>query len=155
MGDRVNQVIAGVAHHQPVLLEAAIVDEDGSQPAVTDQHEGVCGLVKAGMAASGCWCVNWRRGEPGCIERFVCAEPFMPALTGVLFDWREIRLVEVVGGGHLSNGIRGLVHRRLVASGCKAVRTDRWPVLPLGTSIRATVGGTLRSGATVRDATHR
>jgi hypothetical protein len=47
------------------VLEAAVVDEDRSQPAVTDEHECVCGFVEPGVAASGCGGVNGCGAEPG------------------------------------------------------------------------------------------
>jgi hypothetical protein len=49
----------------------------------------------------------------------------MPAVTGVLFDLWEIRLVEGGVYGHLWNGLSGVVRRRWVASGCEAGSTER------------------------------
>jgi hypothetical protein len=63
--DRVDEVVASIAHHEAAVLEAAVVDEDRSQPAVTDEHECVCGFVEPGVAASGCGGVNGCGAEPG------------------------------------------------------------------------------------------
>lgn len=49
----------------------------------------------------------------------------MPAVSGVLFDWREMRLVMVAVCGHLLTELSVIVHRRLGASSCEAEHTER------------------------------
>jgi len=63
--DWVNQVVTSIAHHETAVLEATVVDEDGSQPAVADEHECVCGFVEPGVAALRCGGVNGCGAEPG------------------------------------------------------------------------------------------
>jgi hypothetical protein len=133
--DRVYEVVAGVAHHEAGCVEATVVDEDGSEPAVADEHECVDGFVEAGVAASGRGGIDRFGGAPGGVKRAVGGEPFVPAVAGVLFDWREIRLVEVGVAGHYLKEPCVVVRRRLSASGCLEVYL-RWPVLPLGALIR-------------------
>lgn len=118
VGDRVYEVVAGVAHHEAGRVEATVVDEDGSEPAVADEHECVDRFVEAGVAAAGCGCVDGFGGAPGGFERAVRGEAFVPAVAGVLFDRREIRLVEVGVAGHWSKEPRVVVRRRFSASGC-------------------------------------
>ena len=116
--DRVYEVVAGVAHHEAGRVETTVVDEDGSEPAVADEHECVHGFVEACVAASGGGCFDGFGGAPGGFERTVRGEAFVPAVAGVLFDRREIRLVEVGVTGHWSKEPRVVVRRRLSASGC-------------------------------------
>jgi hypothetical protein len=65
VSDRVDEVVASGAHHEAAVLEATVVDEDGSQPAVADEHECVCGFAEPGVAALGCGGGDWCGAEPG------------------------------------------------------------------------------------------
>jgi hypothetical protein len=86
ISDRVYEVIAVIAHHEAGLLKATVVVEDGSQPAVTDEHECVCGFVESGVAALGCGGVDGCGDAPRFFDRPVCGSSFVPPVAGVLFD---------------------------------------------------------------------
>lgn len=116
--DRVYKIIASIAHHEAGRVEATVIDENGLEPAVADEHECVDGFVKAGVTAAGCRCIDGFGGAPGGFERTVGGEAFVPAVVGVLFDRRHIRLVKVGVAGHWSKELRVVMRRRLGASGC-------------------------------------
>jgi hypothetical protein len=100
VGNRVYEVVTGVAHYKAGRVEATVVDEHGSEPAVVDEHECVHGFVESGVAASGGGSFDGFGGTPGGFKRTVRGETFVPAVAGVLFDRREMRLVEVGVAGH-------------------------------------------------------